>query len=111
MNRRQLEILAFIRDFTARNPFPPTLQDDCKVGGEGLKRGRIEERLEGVDMEAAESLFKWLEQVPDPGRAKGVRHPFQATLRLTLLALRQAQDAVRPPWPTSPFSPGCTGRR
>ena len=26
-------------------------------------------------MEAAESLFKCLEQVPDPGRARGVRHP------------------------------------
>ena len=26
-------------------------------------------------MEAEESLFKCLEQVPDPRRAKGVRHP------------------------------------
>ena len=38
-------------------------------------------------MEAAESLFKCLEQVPDPRRARGVRHPFQAILRLTLLGL------------------------
>ena len=51
-------------------------------------------------MGAAESLFECLEQVPDPRRARGVRHPFQAILRLTLLALRQAQDAVRQPWPT-----------
>ncbi len=57
-------------------------------------------------MEAAESLFECLEQVPDPRRARGVRHPFQAILRLTLLGLRQAQGAVRPPWPTSPSSPG-----
>ena len=38
-------------------------------------------------MEAAESLFECLEQVPDPRRARGVRHPFQAILRLTLLGL------------------------
>ena len=62
-------------------------------------------------MEAAESLFQCLEQVPNPRKARGVRHPFQAILRLTPLALRQAQDAARPPWPTSPSSPGCTGRR
>ena len=37
-----------------------------------------------VDMEAAESLFRC--QVPDPRRARGVRHPFQL-LRLTLLGL------------------------
>ena len=36
-------------------------------------------------MEAAESLFECLEQAPDPRRARGVRHPFQAILRLTLL--------------------------
>ena len=35
-------------------------------------------------MAAAESLFKCLEQAPDPRRARGVRHPFQAILRLTL---------------------------
>lgn len=34
-------------------------------------------------MAAAESLFECLEQVPDPRRARGVRHPFQAILRLT----------------------------
>ena len=38
-------------------------------------------------MEAAESLFECLEQVADPRRARGVRHPFQAILRLTLLGL------------------------
>ena len=54
-------------------------------------------------MEAAESLFECLEQVPDPRMARGVRHPFQAILRLTLLGLL---SAVRPPWPTSPSSPG-----
>ena len=36
-------------------------------------------------MEAKESLFECLEQVPDPRMARGVRHPFQAILRLTLL--------------------------
>ena len=39
---------------------------------------------ECVDMEAAESLFGCLEL---PRRARGVRHPFQAILRLTLLGL------------------------
>ena len=38
-------------------------------------------------MEAAESLFNCLEQVADPRKARGVRHPFQAILRLTLLGL------------------------
>ena len=38
-------------------------------------------------MEAAESLFECLEQVPDPRMARGVRHPFQAILRLTLQAI------------------------
>ena len=38
-------------------------------------------------MEAAESLFKCLEQVAGPRKARGVRHPFQAILRLTLLGL------------------------
>ena len=54
-------------------------------------------------MEAKESLFECLEQVPDPRMARGFRHPFdEAILRLTLLGL----VAVRPPWPTSPTSPG-----
>ena len=57
-------------------------------------------------MEAAESLFGCLELVPDPRRARGVRHPFQAILRLTLLGLVCGQTK----WPTSPSSPGCTGR-
>lgn len=38
-------------------------------------------------MESTESLFKCLEQVADPRKARGVRHPFQAILRLTLLGL------------------------
>ena len=32
-------------------------------------------------MEAAESLFKCLEQVADPRKARGVRHPFPAIPR------------------------------
>ncbi len=47
-----------------------------------------------VDMEAAESLFRCLEQVPDPRRARGVRHPFQAILRLTLLGLVCGQTTI-----------------
>ena len=43
-------------------------------------------------MEAAESLFECLEQAPDPRRARGVRHPFQAILRLTLLGLVWRSD-------------------
>ncbi len=45
-------------------------------------------------MEAAESLFNCLEQVPDPRRARGVRHPFQAILRLTLLSLVCGQTTM-----------------
>ena len=45
-------------------------------------------------MEAAESLFKCLEQVPDPRRSRGVRHPFQAILRLTLLGLVCGQTTM-----------------
>ena len=45
-------------------------------------------------MEAAESLFECLEQVPDPRRARGVRHPFQAILRLTLLGLVCGQTTM-----------------
>ena len=45
-------------------------------------------------MGAAESLFKCLEQVPDPRRARGVRHPFQAILRLTLLGLVCGQTTM-----------------
>ena len=48
----------------------------------------------GVDMEAAESLFQCLEQVADPRRARGVRHPFQAILRLTLLGLVCGQTTM-----------------
>ena len=47
-----------------------------------------------VDMEAAESLFECLEQVPDPRMARGVRHPFQAILRLTLLGLVCGQTTM-----------------
>ena len=45
-------------------------------------------------MGVAESLFKCLEQVPDPRRARGVRHPFQAILRLTLLGLVCGQTTM-----------------
>ena len=45
-------------------------------------------------MEAAESLFGCLEQVPDPRRARGVRHPFQPILRLTLLGLVCGQTTM-----------------
>ena len=45
-------------------------------------------------MEAAESLFGCLELVPDPRRARGVRHPFQAILRLTLLGLVCGQTTM-----------------
>ena len=45
-------------------------------------------------MEAAESLFKCLEQVADPRKARGVRHPFQAILRLTLLGLVCGQTTM-----------------
>ena len=45
-------------------------------------------------MEAADSLFECLEQVPDPRRARGIRHPFQAILRLTLLGLVCGQTTI-----------------
>ena len=45
-------------------------------------------------MEAAESLFECLEHVSDPRRARGVRHPFQAILRLTLLELVCGQTTM-----------------
>ena len=45
-------------------------------------------------MGAEESLFECLEQVPDPRRARGVRHPFQAILRLTLLGLVCGQTTM-----------------
>ena len=45
-------------------------------------------------MEAAESLFRYLEQVPAPRKAMGVRHPFQAILRVTLLGLVYGQTTM-----------------
>ena len=45
-------------------------------------------------MGAAESLFECLEQVADPRRARGVRHPFQAILPLTLLGLVCGQTTM-----------------
>ena len=45
-------------------------------------------------MEAAESLFACLDQIPDPRRARGVRHPFPAILRLTLLGLVCGQTTM-----------------
>ena len=43
---------------------------------------------------AAQSLFHCLEQIPDPRQARGVRHPFQAILRLTLLGLVSGQTTM-----------------
>ena len=43
---------------------------------------------------AVESLFKCLEQIPDPPRARGVRHPFQPILRLTMLGLVISQTTM-----------------
>ena len=65
----------------------------------------------------SESLFKCLEQVSDPRRARGVRRPFQAILRLTLLGLVCGQTTMahialfaRMHWPTLKGAPGvCTG--
>ena len=45
-------------------------------------------------MGAADSLFKCLEQAPDPRRARGVRRPFQAILRLTLPGLVCGQTTM-----------------
>ena len=45
-------------------------------------------------MEAAESLFSCLDQIPDPRRARGIRHPFQAILRLTLVGLVCGQTTM-----------------
>ena len=42
----------------------------------------------------AESLFECLEQVADPRKARGVRHPFPAILRLTLLGLVCGQTTM-----------------
>ena len=47
-----------------------------------------------MDMEAAESLFDCLGQVSDPRKARGVRHPFQGILRLTLLGLVCGQTTM-----------------
>ena len=45
-------------------------------------------------MEAAESLFKCLEQVPDARKAGRVRRPFQAIPRLTRLGLVCGQTTM-----------------
>ena len=45
-------------------------------------------------MEAAESLFDCFEQEADSRKARGVRHPFQAILRLTLLGLVCGQTTM-----------------
>ena len=70
-------------------------QDDCKVNLKGIKGPG--ERANGrcQVMEATvESLFKSLEQVPDPRKPRGIRHPFQAILRLTLLGLVSGQTTM-----------------
>ena len=59
------------------------------------KSGGERENVSCEGMEAAvESLFKSLEQVPDPRKSGGVRHPFQAILRLTLLGLVSGQTTM-----------------
>ncbi len=73
--------------------YPAETQDDCKVVEGSLYR-QGSEIWECADMEAAESLFGCLELVPDPRRARGVRHPFQAILRLTLLGLVCGQTTM-----------------
>ena len=45
-------------------------------------------------MAAAGSLFKSLERIPDPRQPRGVRHPFQAILRLTLLGPVSGQTTM-----------------
>ena len=45
-------------------------------------------------MEAAESLFACLEQVKAHRKARGVRHPFPAILRLALLGLVCGQTTM-----------------
>ena len=55
-------------------------------------------------MDAAESLFQCLELVADSRRARGVRHPFQVILRLTLLGLVCGQITMA----HIALSPGCT---
>ncbi len=74
----------------------PLAQDqyDCKVGVVVVKEGKREKEVGGVMEAAAESLFKSLEQIPDPRRARGVRHPFQAIVRLTLLGLVSGQTTM-----------------
>ena len=42
----------------------------------------------------AGSLFESLERIPDPRRRRGVRHPFQALLRLTVLGLVSGQTTM-----------------
>ena len=56
-------------------------------------------------MGAAESLFKCLEQIPDPRSAREVRPPFPTKLRLTLLGLVCGQTTMA----HIALSSGCTG--
>lgn len=46
-----------------------------------------------MDMDT-QSLFRCLEQITDPRKARGVRHPFQAILRLTVLGLIGGQTTM-----------------
>ncbi len=69
-------------------------QDDCKVRVMVVKEGKREKEVCGVIESAVESLFKSLEQIPDPRRARGIRHPFQAILRLTLLGMVSGQTTM-----------------
>ena len=43
---------------------------------------------------AVESLFGCLAEIPDPRKVRGIRHPFQAILRLSLLGLVSGQTTM-----------------
>ena len=42
----------------------------------------------------AQSLFRYLEQLPDPCQARGIRYPFQPIVRLTILGLIGGQTTM-----------------
>lgn len=68
---------------------PGRLQSRLTIG----KKGQFEWGCDVMDR-AAQSLFRCLEQIPDPRKARGIRHPFQAILRLTLLGLIGGQTTM-----------------
>ena len=59
--------------------------------GQGAGKGKAS----GLQHGSGQSVhLKCLEQVPDPRKARGVRHPFQAILRLTLFGLVCGQTTI-----------------